>query len=139
MVALDGLAAVRHSNSVKRLRTTAEDEMSDEVKKPPSEYQLIGPAEDGRRISDPLAGKTAAKESQQRPQALIAEWLRMENLVVLAGVGGGLPCKRIADSSSVFRRPDQLIFAWRLLDFIRHFVFCRRPETLYTIAVADSG
>ena len=63
--------------------------MSDEVKKPPSEYQLIGPAEDGRRISDPLAGKTAAKESQQRPQALIAEWLRMENLVVLAGVGGG--------------------------------------------------
>jgi hypothetical protein len=33
-----------------------------------------------------LAGKTA-KESRQRLQALIAEWLRMENLVVLTGAG----------------------------------------------------
>ena len=50
--------------------------MSDEVKKPQSEYQLIGSAEDGK-ISDLLVGKTA-KESQQRLQALIAEWLRMD-------------------------------------------------------------
>ena len=59
--------------------------MPDETKQPPSGYQLIGLAEDGR-INDLLAGKTA-RESQQRLQALIAEWLRMENLVVLAGAG----------------------------------------------------
>ncbi len=41
--------------------------MSDEAKEPPSEYQLIGPAEDGK-ISDLLAGRTA-KESRQRLQA----------------------------------------------------------------------
>jgi hypothetical protein len=59
--------------------------MSVEAKEPEGEYQLIGPAEDGK-ISDLLAGKTA-KESRQRLQALIAEWLRMENLVVLTGAG----------------------------------------------------
>lgn len=59
--------------------------MSEKSKEPPSAYQLIGPAEDGT-ISDLLAGKTA-KESRQRLQALIAEWLRMENLVVLTGAG----------------------------------------------------
>ncbi len=59
--------------------------MSDNAKEPPSEYQLIGPTED-RRINDLLFGKTA-KEARQRLQALIAEWLRMENLVVLAGAG----------------------------------------------------
>ncbi len=59
--------------------------MSDEAKRPLSEYQLIGPAEDGK-ISDLLAGKTA-KESRQRLQALIAEWRRMENLVILTGAG----------------------------------------------------
>ena len=50
-----------------------------------SEYQLIGPAEDGK-INDLLFEKTA-KEGRQRLQALIAEWLRMENLIVLAGAG----------------------------------------------------
>ena len=59
--------------------------MSADAKEPPSEYQLIGPAEDGQ-INDLLSGKTA-KEGRQRLQALIAEWLRMENLVVLAGAG----------------------------------------------------
>ena len=59
--------------------------MSDEAKQPPCEYQLIGLAEDGK-INDLLVGKTG-KESQQRLQALISEWLRMENLVVLAGAG----------------------------------------------------
>ena len=59
--------------------------MSGDANEPPSEYQLIGPADDGK-ISDLLAGKTA-KEDRQRLQALIAEWLRMENLVVLAGAG----------------------------------------------------
>lgn len=63
----------------------AGDAMSDEAKGPLSEYQLIGPAEDGK-ISDLLADRTA-KESRQRLQALIAEWLRMENLVVLTGAG----------------------------------------------------
>ena len=59
--------------------------MPDEAKIPPSEYKLIGLTEDGK-YSDLLAEKNA-KESQQRLQALIAEWLRMENLVVLAGSG----------------------------------------------------
>ena len=59
--------------------------MSGDANETPSEYQLIGPAEDGK-ISDLLSGKTA-KEGRQRLQALIAEWLRMENLVVLAGAG----------------------------------------------------
>ena len=59
--------------------------MSEDAKEPPSEYQLIGPSEDGK-ISDLLADKTV-KESRQRLQALIAEWLRMENLVVLTGAG----------------------------------------------------
>ena len=59
--------------------------MSGDANEPPREYQLIGPAEDGK-ISDLLSGKTA-KEGCQRLQALIAEWLRMENLVVLAGAG----------------------------------------------------
>jgi hypothetical protein len=59
--------------------------MSEHAKDPPGEYQLIGPSEDGR-VSDLLSGKTV-KESRQRLQALIAEWLRMENLVVLTGAG----------------------------------------------------
>lgn len=59
--------------------------MSDESKEPPSEYQLIGPSEDGK-INDILATLNA-KDSRQRLQALIAEWLRMENLVVLTGAG----------------------------------------------------
>ena len=59
--------------------------MSDDANEPPGEYQLIGPAEDGK-IDDLLSGK-AAKEGRQRLQALIAEWLRMENLVVLTGAG----------------------------------------------------
>ena len=59
--------------------------MSGDASEPLSEYQLIGPAEDGM-INDLLSGKTV-KEGRQRLQALIAEWLRMENLVVLAGAG----------------------------------------------------
>jgi SIR2-like domain len=59
--------------------------MADEPQQGLSEYQLIGPSEDGK-ISDLLA-KLSPKESRQRLQALIAEWLRMENLVVLAGAG----------------------------------------------------
>lgn len=59
--------------------------MSCEAKQALCDYQLIGLAEDGK-ISDLLVGKTG-KEVQQRLQALISEWLRMENLVVLAGAG----------------------------------------------------
>lgn len=51
----------------------------------PTEYQLIGPSEDGE-VSDLLAGKNA-KEARQRMQVLISEWLRMENVVVLTGAG----------------------------------------------------
>ncbi|KRA79743.1 SIR2 family protein [Altererythrobacter sp. Root672] len=50
-----------------------------------SEYRLIGPSDDGK-VSDLLSGMNA-KDSRQRLQALISEWLRMENLVVLTGAG----------------------------------------------------
>lgn len=59
--------------------------MTDKKAEEPSEYQLIGPSEDGE-VSDLLIGKSA-KEARQRLQALISEWLRMENLVVLTGAG----------------------------------------------------
>lgn len=59
--------------------------MTEDTKNAPIEYQLIGPSEDGQ-INDLLA-KMTAKEGRQRLQALIAEWLRMENLVVLTGAG----------------------------------------------------
>lgn len=48
-------------------------------------YRLIGPSEKGA-LEDLLEGKKD-KEARQRLQALIAEWLRMENIVVLTGAG----------------------------------------------------
>lgn len=51
----------------------------------PSEYKLIGPSEDGK-VSD-LLKDLDAKAGRQRLQALISDWLRMENLVVLTGAG----------------------------------------------------
>jgi hypothetical protein len=51
----------------------------------PTEYQLIGLAEGGE-IGNLLAGLDQ-KEGRIRLQALISEWLRMENLVVLTGAG----------------------------------------------------
>ena len=51
----------------------------------PNRYQLIGPSEDGS-VNDLLASLDP-KASSIRLQALIAEWLRMENLVVLTGAG----------------------------------------------------
>ena len=59
--------------------------MPDKPKESPAEYQLVGPSEDGK-VNDLLAGMNS-KDSRQRLQALIAEWLRMENLVVLTGAG----------------------------------------------------
>jgi hypothetical protein len=59
--------------------------MTNEPKETGSEYQLIGPSEDGK-VSDLLAPLTD-KDARLRLNALIAEWLRMENLVVLAGAG----------------------------------------------------
>src|SRR5208283_5257227 len=59
--------------------------VADESKEAVGEYQLIGPSDDGK-INDLLATLNA-RDSRQRLQALIAEWLRMENLVVLAGAG----------------------------------------------------
>ncbi len=53
--------------------------------RPQNEYELIGPSADGT-VGNVLA-ELNAKDSKQRLQALIAEWLRMENLVVLAGAG----------------------------------------------------
>lgn len=53
-----------------------------------NDYQLIGPSEDGT-VSDLLEG-LGTKDSRQRLQALIAEWLRMENLVVMTGSGGSV-------------------------------------------------
>ena len=51
----------------------------------PTPYRLIGPSEDGQAV-DLLADKTDSK-ARQRLQALISEWLRMENLVVLTAAG----------------------------------------------------
>ena len=51
----------------------------------PNPYRLVGPSEDGQ-VSDLLLALSQA-EALQRLQALIAEWLRMENLVVLTGSG----------------------------------------------------
>jgi hypothetical protein len=48
-------------------------------------YRLIGPTEDGR-FND-LLESLDSSASRLRLQALIAEWLRMENLVVLTGAG----------------------------------------------------
>jgi SIR2-like domain len=48
-------------------------------------YQLIGPAEDG--LTNDILADLPAKDARVRLQALIAEWLRMENLVVLTGAG----------------------------------------------------
>lgn len=48
-------------------------------------YRLIGPL-DRAEDSDLLAG-LSEKDAKNRLQALIAEWLRMENLVVLTGAG----------------------------------------------------
>jgi SIR2-like domain len=59
--------------------------MTDVHPSEPAEYQLIGPSEDGK-IGDLLGGQKP-KEARQRLQALISEWLRMENLVVLTGAG----------------------------------------------------
>jgi hypothetical protein len=49
------------------------------------EYQLIGLTEDGD-AGDLLSGLDQ-KRGRVRLQALISEWLRMENLVVLTGSG----------------------------------------------------
>jgi hypothetical protein len=59
--------------------------MVDASSEAPSDYQLIGPSEDGN-LNDLLAALNV-KQSRQRLQALIAEWLGMENLVVLTGAG----------------------------------------------------
>ncbi len=59
------------------------------IVEPPKEaatpYRLIGPSDSGE-VNDLLANQSA-KDAKHRLQALIAEWLRMENLVVLAGAG----------------------------------------------------
>lgn len=53
-------------------------------------YCLKGPSDNGQ-IEDLLDGLDD-KGSRQRLQALIAEWLRMENLVVLTGSGCSIDC-----------------------------------------------
>ena len=52
---------------------------------PPNEYQLIGLTEDGN--AGDLLLSLDQKQGRVRLQALISEWLRMENLVVLTGAG----------------------------------------------------
>lgn len=51
----------------------------------PRQYQLIGPSDRGE-LEDLLADKDD-RAARQRLQALISEWLRMENVVVLTGAG----------------------------------------------------
>ncbi|MDR6667086.1 SIR2 family protein [Rhizobium sp. 1399] len=57
--------------------------MTDAVQ--PSAYQLLGPTEVGD-VGDVLEGLDD-RQGRIRLQALIADWLRMENLVVLTGAG----------------------------------------------------
>ena len=64
--------------------------MTYSVENDTSPYQLIGPSEDGT-INNLLAALDA-KVGRQRLQALITEWLRMENLVVLSGAGTSVAC-----------------------------------------------
>ena len=66
-----------------------------------NEYQLIGPADDG--ASGDLLEGLGPTESRQRLQALVSDWLRMENLVVLTGAGtsvssGGLTLDQLEDA-----------------------------------------
>lgn len=61
------------------------DEMTDTPKDAPTQYRLIGPSDSGE-VSD-LLDDLSGKDAKHRLQALIAEWLRMENLVVLSGAG----------------------------------------------------
>lgn len=51
----------------------------------PKPYQLIGPSEDGQAKN--LLADLNEVEGRQRLQAIVAEWLRMENLVVLTAAG----------------------------------------------------
>lgn len=55
-----------------------------------SHYQLIGPSAEGD-AGNLLAGMEQ-KAAKLRLQALISEWLRMENLVVLTGAGTSVTC-----------------------------------------------
>ena len=59
--------------------------MTDRPSMAPTQYRLIGPSDSGE-VSDLLAD-LSGKDVKHRLQALIAEWLRMENLVVLSGAG----------------------------------------------------
>src|SRR5690606_24279311 len=59
--------------------------MTDAPTKAPTRYRLIGPLDSGG-VGDLLAD-LSGKDAKHRLQALIAEWLRMENLVVLSGAG----------------------------------------------------
>lgn len=59
--------------------------MTDTPTEVPTQYRLIGPSDSGE-VSDLLADQSL-KDAKHRLQALIAEWLRMENLVVLCGAG----------------------------------------------------
>lgn len=58
---------------------------------PPNEYQLIGQTEDGS--AGDLLQDLDQKAGRIRLQALISEWLRMENLVVLTGSGTSVSAK----------------------------------------------
>ena len=74
-----------------------------------TKYQLIGLAEDGG-IGDLLLNLDE-KQARVRLQALISEWLRMENLVVLTGSGTSVTAggKTMADlETSVFATIEAL-------------------------------
>ena len=55
------------------------------------QYQLLGPSSD-QNANDLLKDCTDNQEALQRMQALLSEWLRMENLVVLTAAGCSIDC-----------------------------------------------
>ena len=56
-----------------------------------TKYQLLGPSS-GQESENLLEGCADEEAAIQRLQALLSEWLRMENLVVLTGAGCSVSC-----------------------------------------------
>jgi hypothetical protein len=81
--------------------------MADDPKAQHKEDQLIGPSEDGQ-IND-LLTNLSPKDGYQRLQSLIAEWLRIENFVVLTGSGTSVFTGRFGQ---VPKTPIYLVSGW---------------------------
>lgn len=101
----------------------------------PITYKLIGPGEGGE-IGDLLA-ELDQKQGRVRLQALISEWLRMENLVVLTGSGTSVSAggKTMANlESAVF---DAIQAMQDLPPSIAQIVQLRRVSTAHADLIGE--